>query len=74
MKKTKKSGTRKRRTPSYHFTPGVRGKYAARYDAGTNLARLDPDVAARFPDSESVNRALRGLVAAGNRPAPGSQR
>ena len=24
---------------------------------------LDPDVKAAFPDSESVNRALRGLVA-----------
>ena len=74
MKKKTKSGTRKKKAPSYDFAPGVRGKYAARYDAGTNLARLDPDVAARFPDSESVNRALRGLVAPGGRPAPGSQR
>ena len=26
---------------------------------------LDPDVKARFPDSESVNRALRSLIAQG---------
>lgn len=26
---------------------------------------LDPDVKARFPDSESVNRALRSLIAHG---------
>lgn len=36
--------------------------YAARYAEGTNLVRLDPDVAKVFPDSESVNRALRALI------------
>jgi hypothetical protein len=51
----------------YDFTPGqlrdgVRGKYAERYAQGVNLVRLDPDVAAVFPDSESVNHALRALV------------
>lgn len=51
----------------YEFTEdelraGVRGKYAARYAAGVNIVRLDPDVAAVFPDSESVNRALRALA------------
>jgi hypothetical protein len=50
----------------YDFTPeqlreGVRGKYADRYASGVNLVRLDPDVAAMFPDSESVNEALRAL-------------
>ncbi len=30
---------------------GVRGKYAARYRAGTNLVLLSPDVAAHFPDA-----------------------
>ncbi len=48
--------------PEYDLTGGVRGKYAARYAEGTNLVRLDPDVAKVFPDSESVNRALRALV------------
>jgi hypothetical protein len=41
---------------------GVRGKYAARYDAGTNLVLLSPDVAEHFPDDRSVNTALRRLI------------
>jgi len=40
---------------------GVRGKYYRRAMAGTNLVLLDPDVARAFPDSNSVNRALRLL-------------
>lgn len=46
----------------YDFSGGVRGKYAARYAEGTNLVRLDPDVAEVFPDSAAVNDALRALV------------
>ena len=38
---------------------GVRGKYAKRYRAGTNLVLLEPDVAKAFPTDESVNEALR---------------
>jgi hypothetical protein len=41
---------------------GMRGKYAARFRAGTNLVLLSPDVAEYFPDEESVNAALRSLV------------
>jgi hypothetical protein len=41
---------------------GSRGKYAERYASGVNIVRLDPDVAAVFPDSESVNDALRALA------------
>jgi hypothetical protein len=41
---------------------GVRGKYAAQYKAGTNLVLLAPDVAKAFPDTESVNEALRMLM------------
>ena len=53
--------------PEYDFTveqlrAGVRGKYAERYAAGTNIVKLDPDVAKVFPDSESVNEALRALI------------
>jgi hypothetical protein len=40
---------------------GVRGKYYERAMAGTNLVLLAPDVARAFPDSDSVNRALRLL-------------
>lgn len=39
----------------------VRGKYYQRAIAGTNLVLLEPDVARAFPDSNSVNRALRLL-------------
>jgi hypothetical protein len=48
--------------PEYDFSGGVRGKYAARYAAGTNVVLLDPDVAEVFHDAESVNRALRALA------------
>ena len=41
---------------------GVRGKYYRRASAGTNLVLIQPDLAALFPDSESVNRALRLLA------------
>ena len=40
---------------------GVRGKYYKQAIAGTNLVLLEPDVARTFPDSNSVNRALRLL-------------
>ncbi len=40
----------------------VRGKYAERYRQGTNLVLLEPEVAAAFPDSESVNNALKMLM------------
>ncbi len=41
---------------------GVRGKYVERYQKGTNLVLLDPDVARAFPTQESVNEALRLLI------------
>ena len=41
---------------------GVRGKYVARYRAGTNLVLLDPDVAKAFPDEDAVNEALRLVI------------
>jgi hypothetical protein len=47
----------------YDFTGGVRGNYAERYSEGTNVVVLDPDVAEFFPDHDSVNDALRHLVA-----------
>jgi hypothetical protein len=40
---------------------GVKGKYYKQATAGTNLVLLEPDVARSFPDSGSVNRALRLL-------------
>ena len=55
--------------PEYDFSGGARGKYAARFAAGSNVVVLDPDVALAFPDSASVNRALRGLVEIAQREA-----
>lgn len=41
---------------------GVRGKYYSRASVATNLVLIEPDLARLFPDSESVNRALRMLA------------
>ncbi len=41
---------------------GERGKYAQRLASGSNIVRLDPDVAAAFADEEAVNNALRLLL------------
>lgn len=46
----------------YDFTGGVRGKYVDRMAKSKNMIVLEPDVAAIFTDSESVNQALRGLL------------
>jgi hypothetical protein len=41
---------------------GVRGKYAKRYHAGTNLVLLDPDVRRAFRNERAVNEALRLVI------------
>ena len=46
----------------YDFSQGVRGKYAQRFAQGSNIVVLSPDMAAIFPDSASVDKALRLLV------------
>jgi hypothetical protein len=46
----------------YDFSRGVVGKYAKQYAEGTNVVLLDPDVAKVFPDSETVNQALRAIA------------
>ena len=48
--------------PEYDFSNGVRGKYAARAALGTNVVVIEPDLAEIFPDSKSVNAALRLLA------------
>ncbi len=45
--------------PEYDFSAGVRGKYVRKFQEGSNVVVLEPDVAARFPDSAAVNEALR---------------
>ncbi len=51
----------------YDFSGGVRGKYADRYRRGVNVVLLEPELAEAFPDSRSVNDALRGLLAIAKR-------
>ena len=46
----------------YDFEGGERGKFAAEYARGTNVILLEPDLMDVFPDSESVNAALRPLA------------
>ena len=41
---------------------GVRGKYYRQATAGTNLVLIEPELTTLFPDTESVNRALRLLA------------
>jgi hypothetical protein len=48
--------------PEYDFSHGVRGKYVSRLAEGANVIVLDSDVASIFPDSTSVNEALRAIA------------
>lgn len=60
-----KSGEGDDLRPEYHrddLGKGVRGKYFAAYQKGSNLVLLSPDVAKAFPTSDAVNEALRALV------------
>ena len=43
------------------YSKGVRGKYSNLLKQGTNVAIIDPDLLDTFPDSKSVNEALRFL-------------
>jgi hypothetical protein len=46
----------------YDFSGGVRGKYVDQYRRGVNVVLLEPELAQAFPDSKSVNDALRALL------------
>jgi hypothetical protein len=48
--------------PNLDFRKAVRGKYSNLLEKGTNVAIIDPALHEHFPDSESVNRALRALL------------
>ena len=41
---------------------GVHSKYAKRYQEGTNLVLLEPDIAEVFLNAEAVNQALRLVI------------
>jgi hypothetical protein len=62
MKKEQSDGRDPDMLEEYDFSGGVRGKHAASYAEGSNVVVLDPDVAEVFPDSQSVNKALRALA------------
>lgn len=46
----------------YDFSDGRRGATVARYTDGANIVVIDPDVLDVFPDSASINEALRALA------------
>ena len=58
-----------RERPDLDFSKAVRGKYYDRMKEGTNIILLAPDLMDTFPDSESVNDALRSLKAIASRTA-----
>jgi hypothetical protein len=67
MKKKRRSEMGDELRPEYDLhellKSGVRGKYAERYRAGTNLVLLAPDVAKAFAnDPAAVNEALRLVI------------
>jgi hypothetical protein len=64
MKKVKRPAADDEMLPEYDFSGAVRGKYFERFEQGSNLVLLDPDVAAAFRTSVAVNDALRSLVSA----------
>ena len=56
----KNNDTLRSEYPAELIKSGQRGKYAKRYqEEGTNLVFIEPDLLELYPDSESVNRALR---------------
>ena len=59
----KKSSNENEMLDEYDFSKGVRGKYSREYHKKSNIVVLDPDVAEIFPNSESVNQALRSINA-----------
>jgi len=48
----------------YDFSKARSNKYAKRYSEGASLVVIDPALRKHFPDSASVNAALRTLVPA----------
>ena len=67
MKKVKSQVADDEMRPEYDFSGAVRGKYYKRFQQGSNLVLLDPDVSAAFPTSAAVNEALRVLASEGRK-------
>ena len=62
MSQESKPSKKEEMKAEYDIRGGVRGKYYERYREGTNVVLLEPDVAAVFRNSQSVNQALRMLI------------
>ena len=66
MKNSRRNDAQDELRPEYNLREllkrGVRGKYAERYRAGTNLVLLEPDVARAFSSEQAVNEALRLVI------------
>lgn len=62
MSKTRNDDELRREYDLSTLKGGVKGKYYERAATGMNLVLLDADIAAVFPDADSVNRALRLLM------------
>ena len=45
----------------YDFPAGILGNYLDRYELGTNVILLEPEISQAFPDSKSANEALGAL-------------
>jgi hypothetical protein len=54
--------------PEVDFRDGVRGKYFERYQQGTNVVLLEPDMAKVFQGSDVVNQALREYLSEHGQP------
>ena len=68
MKKAKsRSDELRREYKLSDFKKLERGKYYERVKQSSNVVVLDPEVAAVFPNSEAVNRALHSLIEVGAR-------
>ena len=68
MKKAKSRSDELR--PEYKlsdFKKLERGKYYERVRESSNVVVLDPDVAAVFPNSDAVNKALHSLIEVGTK-------
>jgi len=72
-KKPRSKRTTAEMKTGYDFSGAVRGKYADRYRKGVNVVLFEPKLLAAFPDSESVNDALRGLLAIASRAKQGKR-
>jgi hypothetical protein len=63
--KSSRSDDMRREYKRSDFPKGlVRGKYAARVAAKSNIVRLDPEIAEAFPTSKAVNEALGAMLKA----------